>query len=100
MPGVIKRCPDARLVIAGRRDDEGYRRDLLRQIEELGLNGAVEFAFDLSEDTKRELLGRASALVLPSPVEGFGIVLLEAAAQGTPAVVSEGRRDLRRAAIG
>ncbi len=90
MPAVIKRCPDAKLVIAGRRDDEGYRQDLLSQIERLGLNGAVDFAFDLSEDEKRELLGRARVMGLPSPIEGFGIVLLEAAAQGTPAVVSEG----------
>ncbi|MFQ5879750.1 MAG: glycosyltransferase family 4 protein [Dehalococcoidia bacterium] len=90
MPAVIRECPEAQLVIAGRRDEAAYLRDLRRQIDRLGLRGTVDFAFDLSEKAKRDLLGRAKVLVLPSPVEGFGIVILEAAAQGTPAVVSEG----------
>lgn len=90
MAAVTRDCPGARLVIAGRREDEGYLEDLRRQITRLGLENAVDFAFDLSEETKRDLLGRAKALVLPSPVEGFGIVVLEAGTQGTPAVVSEG----------
>ena len=90
MPAVTRECPKARLVVAGRRDDATYERDLRRQIDRLGLRGTVQFAFDLSEEAKRDLLGRARVLVVPSPVEGFGIVILEAAAQGTPAVVSEG----------
>jgi glycosyltransferase involved in cell wall biosynthesis len=93
MTAVTRKCPDARLVIAGRRDEEAYERELRRQIERLGLTGIVDFAFDLSEEAKRELLGRARALVLPSPVEGFGIVILEAGVQGTPAVASEGVPD-------
>lgn len=90
MAAVTREYPEARLVIAGRREDEGYLADLRRQIAQLGLGSAVDFAFDLSEEAKRDLLRRAKVLVLPSPVEGFGIVVLEAAAQGTPAVVSEG----------
>jgi glycosyltransferase involved in cell wall biosynthesis len=90
MPAVTRECPEARLVIAGRREDGAYERDLRQQIARLGLRSAVEFASDLSEEAKRDLLGRAKILVLPSPVEGFGIVILEAGAQGTPAVVSEG----------
>ena len=90
MPAVTRACPEARLVIAGRRDDEAYERDLRQQIDRLGLRGSVDFVFDLSEEAKRDLLGRAQMLVLPSPVEGFGIVVLEAGAQGTPAVASEG----------
>jgi len=90
MPALIEECPKARLVIAGRRDDEAYLRDLQRQIDLLGLREVVQFTFNLPEESKRDLLGKAKMLVLPSPVEGFGIVILEAGAQGTPAVVSEG----------
>ena len=90
MPGVLAVRPDARLVVAGRRDDAGYERELREQVQRLGLTGAVSFSLDLTEDAKQALLRSARVITLPSPVEGFGIVLLEAAAQGTPAVVSEG----------
>ena len=90
MPAVRKVCPDARLVIAGRRDEESYLREIRAEIERRGLSGVVEFAFDLTEEAKRDLLRRARVLVVPSPIEGFGIVILEAAAQGTPVIASEG----------
>ncbi|HUF53828.1 MAG TPA: glycosyltransferase family 4 protein [Dehalococcoidia bacterium] len=90
MPGVLAERPDARLVVAGRRDDTAYERELREQVKRLGLTRAVSFSLDLTEGAKLALLRSARVITLPSPVEGFGIVLLEAAAQGTPAVVSEG----------
>jgi glycosyltransferase involved in cell wall biosynthesis len=90
MPYVLRACPSARLVIAGRRDDAGYENELREQVKRLSLRDSVSFAFDLSETAKRELLRSARVMVLPSPIEGFGIVLLEAAAEGTPSVVSDG----------
>lgn len=90
MPTVLGECPAARLVIAGRRDDERYLRELRQRVKRLRIEPSVEFALDISEAAKRDLLARAGVLVVPSPVEGFGIVVLEAGAQGTPAVVSEG----------
>ena len=90
MPEVLRERPDARLVIAGRRDEGSYLKELRELIRRLGIGKSVEFTFDLSEEAKRQLLGQARTLVVTSPVEGFGIVILEAAVQGTPAVVSEG----------
>lgn len=90
MPAVLRLCPDARLIVAGRRDDEGYLRQLRRRARQLRIEQSLDFAFDISEADKRNLLARAAVLAVPSPVEGFGIVILEAGAQGTPAVVSEG----------
>jgi glycosyltransferase involved in cell wall biosynthesis len=90
MPRVLEECATARLVIAGRRDVQSYEKELREQVRSLGILKSVTFAFDLTEDAKLALLRSARVITLPSPVEGFGIVLLEAAAQGTPAVVSEG----------
>ncbi len=90
MADVKAACPEARLVIAGRRDEDAYMSGLRELAVRLGLDGAVDFELDLTEHAKTQLLGQASVLALPSPIEGFGIVLLEAACQGTPAVVSEG----------
>lgn len=90
MPRVLAECPGARLVIAGRRDDEAYEKELREQVKALGLSASVTFSLNLTEGAKQALLRSASVITLPSPIEGFGIVLLEAAAQGTPAVVSEG----------
>jgi glycosyltransferase involved in cell wall biosynthesis len=90
LPQVLKRAPGARLVIAGRRGDDGYLRELRSRAHELGLAARVDFALDISEEEKNDLLSRSRALAVTSPVEGFGIVIVEAAARGTPAVVSDG----------
>jgi glycosyltransferase involved in cell wall biosynthesis len=83
-------CPEASMVIAGRQDDARYENWLRHLVRVLGLNERVHFALNLPEEEKFRLLAEARALILPSPIEGFGIVILEANACGTPAVVSEG----------
>ena len=90
MPEVCRRVPDARLVIAGRRDDEQYERDLLSLARRLGVGERVEVRVDISDAEKWDLLAQASALVVTSPVEGFGIVVVEAGRCGTPVVATEG----------
>jgi glycosyltransferase involved in cell wall biosynthesis len=90
MATVVKLVPGARLTIAGRHDDLGYERQLHTLVRELGLKANVEFRFDLTEEQKRELIRSSRVLVVPSAVEGFGIVVLEANACGVPVVASSG----------
>ncbi len=82
--------PDARFVIAGRVDGTGYDRWLEEEIRRRRLQDRVVLRRSISEDAKRDLLGRARVLVLPSPMEGFGISVIEANWCGTPVAVSEG----------
>ena len=90
MPGVVREVKNARLVIAGRRDDVVYEEELRVMVERLGLQGHVDFRFNLTEDEKRTLINEARIVVLPSAVEGFGIVVLEANACGVPVIASSG----------
>jgi glycosyltransferase involved in cell wall biosynthesis len=90
MTSVVEQVPAARLTIAGRRDDLAYERHLRELTRDLGLEGSIEFQFNLSEGEKRELIRASRVLVVPSAVEGFGIVVLEANACGVPVVASSG----------
>ena len=72
-----------------------HRADLERLAAALGLGDAVRFHGFVSEADKVRLLQRAWANVFPSPKEGWGITVVEAAACGTPSLASDspGLRD-------
>lgn len=77
---------DAELKIVGRGDD---RARLEGVVDRRDLSGTVEFLGFVDEAKKRSLLRRAWAVVFPSAKEGWGIVNVEAAACGTPAIASD-----------
>jgi glycosyltransferase involved in cell wall biosynthesis len=79
--------PDLRGEILGDGTD---RPEVLRLIAELGLGDAVEAPGFVAGERVEEALGRALCLLLPSSREGYGLVVVEAAARGTPIVVVEG----------
>ncbi len=84
--------PDLRLEIAGNGD---ARPGLEALAAALGLNDAVRFHGFVSEAEKLRLLRTAWANIFPSPKEGWGITVVEAAACGTPSIASDspGLRD-------
>jgi glycosyltransferase involved in cell wall biosynthesis len=81
-----------KLVIAGKVSeiDKGYLDWLQKLALDLGISKNVEFAINISEAQKLELLSHAKILVQPSPIEGFSIVVAEANRCGTPVVASDG----------
>ena len=76
---------DAKLVIVGKGKDE---MKLINMTKKLKLTN-IEFSGHVSEEEKIEKLKCADMLVLPSRFEGWGIVVLEAAACGKPVIVSD-----------
>lgn len=76
---ISKKIPDAKLWIVGR----GPELDHLRRISR-GLN--VDFLGYVSEEKKLEVMQRAHVLIVPAIREGWGLVVTEANACGTPAV--------------
>lgn len=84
------------LDIAGSGDDRGR---LERLVADLGQAAAVRFRGFVTEAEKLTLLRSTWANVFPSPKEGWGITVVEAAACGTPSLASDspGLRDSVRA---
>ncbi len=82
---VLDEHPMLQLVIVG----EGYERPQLEAlITELGVGHAVRLAGHLSDDEVLDLYRRAWAVTSASAREGWGMTITEAAACGTPAVVT------------
>jgi glycosyltransferase involved in cell wall biosynthesis len=75
--------PDAVLWVVGSGSEEERVRQLAQS---LGIGGNVRFFGKVSERKKAELLSRAHILLLPAVREGWGLVVLEANACGTPVV--------------
>jgi glycogen(starch) synthase len=85
MPRLRRRFPGLRLVVAGR----GSQRDALEaQVRALRLGRAVDLVGWLDARTLAATLAAGDLAVLPSVYEPFGLVALEAVAQGTPLAVA------------
>ena len=85
LPALRRRFPGLRLVVAG-RGSKG--EELARQARTRRLGRSVSFAGWLPEDELHALVAAADVAVVPSIYEPFGMVALEAAALGTPLVVT------------
>lgn len=88
MREVIKKVPDARLILVGGSKMKGELEELARK---LGVKNYVKFAGFVTEDVKPLYYRAADVFVLPSIMrkEVFPIVLLESSASGLPMVVSD-----------
>lgn len=89
--------PPAQLVIAGGAsllDHDEYTRQFMQLLQTHGMATGqpkahqVRITGALPDEALPALYRRATALVMPSLREGFGLVALEALACGTPAIVS------------
>lgn len=82
---ILQKHPRAYLVLAGPTTDVPYHQALQKRIAQLGLDNRIQFTGLLAPGDPRllGLLQAATALVLPSLSETFGLVILEAWAAGT-----------------
>jgi glycosyltransferase involved in cell wall biosynthesis len=85
LTGVIQTVRDAKLVIVG---DGPMRTAWKNMVADLGLSQHVHFLGRIPQVEKLRQLQQSAFLLLPSRVEGFGIVILEAFACNKPVLVS------------
>jgi glycosyltransferase involved in cell wall biosynthesis len=81
------RVPGLRALILG---DGPVRDEVLRAVEAHGVGDCVEVPGFVAAEAVQEAVASAACLLLPSQREGYGLVVIEAAASGTPSVVAAG----------
>jgi glycosyltransferase involved in cell wall biosynthesis len=81
---------NCRLIIAGRRGEEKYCRELEKLITKSNLQDFVYIKSNVDENEKLTLLANALALIVTSPIEGFSIVSVEANSLGVPVIATNG----------
>jgi glycosyltransferase involved in cell wall biosynthesis len=85
LPLGLEEAPQTRLVLIG----EGPERNRIAgKVEELGIGAAVSMPGFVSQEEFDRMMGAAAAVVQPSAREGYGLVVVEAAARGIPIVVA------------
>lgn len=88
VPALAREHRDIAYDVIGKGEDRGR---LVQLAEQLGVPNRVRFHGYISEQHKAKLLNRATLFLMPNrrepgSVEGFGIVLVEAAAFGVPSI--------------
>jgi phosphatidyl-myo-inositol dimannoside synthase len=95
IPLLLERFPDLKYLVVGEGDD---RPRLKAKADGCGVAEHVIFTGQIPESEKVAHYNLADAFVMPSTGEGFGIVLIEAAACGVPVIGSrvDGSREALR----
>ena len=85
MGRVVAQCPDARLVLVGEGAERSHLTELSRK---LALEQHILFVGQRPHEDVVRFMRAADVFVLPSLIESFGIVLVEAMSCGLPVVAS------------
>ena len=83
---IIKEFSDVTLVIAG---DGPHKESLQELTKKLDINDNITFTGYVTPQQKFTLLAESNALLFPSLIEGFGLVMLESFQQKRPVIVSD-----------
>jgi len=86
LPLILPTIPNLNLIIIG---DGPFRSSLESKVANLNLESKVSFKGALSHPQALPLLKKSHLFCLPSVVEGFGLVTIEAMASGVPYVNSD-----------
>jgi len=83
---VSEEFPDVKLIIIG---NGPHKKSLESLIEKLELSKNIRLEGFVTSEQKKKLLSSSTAMLFPSLIEGFGLVILEAFQQKKPVLVSD-----------
>lgn len=72
--------------VIGRAENWRYMNKLNKLIKKFGLVGKIKMCGFVSEEVKFKLLAKSHLLINPSVTEGWGLVVIEGSAMGTPTI--------------
>ncbi|KIL46617.1 hypothetical protein KP77_27440 [Jeotgalibacillus alimentarius] len=78
----------AKLYLIGAKKSPGYFTELQEEISKRNLDDVVRYVGTKNQKELAEWMSASDAFVLPSHIEGFGLVALEAMSCGTPVIAS------------
>ncbi len=89
MPEIIRKVPDARLVISELSGIDTYKRKILERIKELNLKKYITFYGRLPKEEFNSLLAQAKVVVVPEQWENMSpVIIIESMAFGKAIVAS------------
>jgi len=80
------KLPDIQMKIAGEAEST-YGRKVLNMIKNSPYKNDIQYVGKISKDKKKELMQKSHVILVTSVKEGWGLIVTEAASQGTPAIV-------------
>ncbi len=83
LPQVLEKIPESVYLVVGSGEKEDRLKGL---VKELGLEDKVIFTGEVEEEELPLYYAACDVFIMPSDVEGFGIVFLEAGASGKPVI--------------
>jgi glycosyltransferase involved in cell wall biosynthesis len=95
LPRILYQVPDLHYVVIG---DGNFRTQLEDLARSLGVAHRTHFVGSVSDAEVAAYLDSSEAFVMPSRIEGFGLVFLEALAHGLPVIA--GTHDAAREVLG
>lgn len=89
MPGVLRRCPQAVLLVSEASADTAYAAQVRAAVQRLGLAGRVQFVGQIPHERMVEFLSLAEVAVAVPSSDGLPQSLLEGLACGTPSLLGQ-----------
>ena len=91
---VKEKIPNVKLYIVG-DGEEKYKKYLIKLMKKYNLESNIKFTGYLDFDKRNELMSKSEAILVASVKEGWGLIVTEANAMSTPAIVYnvDGLRD-------
>jgi len=86
---IISEIKSARLKIAGKWIHGSYLKKIKYLIDKLKISDRVEILGEITEQRLNQLYGKARVSVIVNDERGFGLLALEAAANGCPFIIPE-----------